>query len=1200
MKNLPTLSFTFLCIWCAGPASISGEQAPIFLDIQGEDFDKATHRPEWHTLPGQGWYSMEMKHCNGYAVAICDAQSVGSSITYSLDSALPPGKYRFFFHIIKMRSGGKNGVEIIIGDHSWKVIWDGKTYKVRDYSVDAHDFTLTKPARQIRIKSLMIERWSIGDVPEHPIPTIMLDRLMVTNDLRYQVATPGRRQVVALPDDGVTTAKETERQPILPGNRLANGSFEVGTTTSWLANTGYHNGPFLNRGNLVKTNPHHGRQCLEIGAPGSGVMSEMFRGHTGELVNVTVSLRSSGTTKATIGVYNTRGKSKSLVPKGALVEKEWKTFSGAVELPADSTGRYYIQIVPGGDAANPGKVWIDSVSVGQKAGEAFKTRDAHEVGLMSDRVANIYHSKDSAPAILTLANHGARAWKADLELIVRDHRNIVVLSRPINVTCKPADLLSLPLNIACGRWGIFSAAIHDAGTNQDVAELSTIVLPERKAGGICGFYGKTGDERTAKIMQSLGLPWNGTLADGQARHIREPKDFEALEKVLLVAKKHGIKIQHATEILYHKQQKDVHYEGTLRRHYNAPSLAAIEKDLSAFAERFKDKIDVWNLQDEMTDFKMPYEVYPLYHKIAVDAIRKADPDAVVIVSSEPKHQEQVLKVLGKNYLNAICDANFSAVRGDHYKHALYSQAAKKWDLPLWFSGFSFPTRSMYRTRAEILGLGGRSKTSLYRSPVDTTAAAMTVHRLRYDVERFVLYSAIPTVINPYRLRPTNIFDFDGTAHNVAAAYAAIGNFLQDATDGKLLETPSEELIAFSFQRKGDNWLTFWVGPILKYGEVKYGDYSIDLELTGSLLDSFGNAVPSDVANGRTKIEFEGQPLYFNVGNASAEKIAAAIKSAEFVESISLRGICLGHDSGGTLFRAAVVNRTGEPLSGTLSISEGRGMFVEGGQIQREISDISDAGTKWADIAFRGGLAERRPLSQGVAGLQFARGRISRTSGLWCMPAPRIKTPPALDGRLDDWRGVAPAFIHTTRRASGAYELIQVRRGPNSIGDENDIGASTFARWDEKNLYLALKVKDDDVQFPTGHRGPGTGDHAIISIDTNLMDDLFDPRQSEDDFLIQIRMAGHELQADLINSKNESAKLESAYANIKSGLESGFAIEIVCPWEKLGVAPGVGLTLGFDTTVFDADGSFEVQVEAAWAGFNKSYRNPTGYGQLILR
>ncbi|MDP6361573.1 MAG: hypothetical protein QF473_41125, partial [Planctomycetota bacterium] len=109
MKNLPTLSLTILCIWCAGPASISGEQATVFLDIQGEDFDKATHRPEWHTLPGQGWYSMEMKHCNGYAVAICDAQSVGSSITYSLDSALPPDKYRFFFHIIKMRSGGKNG-----------------------------------------------------------------------------------------------------------------------------------------------------------------------------------------------------------------------------------------------------------------------------------------------------------------------------------------------------------------------------------------------------------------------------------------------------------------------------------------------------------------------------------------------------------------------------------------------------------------------------------------------------------------------------------------------------------------------------------------------------------------------------------------------------------------------------------------------------------------------------------------------------------------------------------------------------------------------------------------------------------------------------------------------------------------------------------------------------------------------------------
>ena len=1200
MNNLSKISLILLGICCASWLPMNGEPEPIFLDIQGEDFDNATHRPDWHTLPGQGWYSMEMKHSNGYAIAICDAQSVGASIDYSLKQALAPGKYRFFLHIIKMRSGGKNGVEVTIGDQSWKVIWDADTYKARDYSVDAHDFTLTNPAQRVTIKTLMIERWSIGDVPEHPIPTIMLDRLMVTNDLRYQVVTPGRREEVSTPEEEQTKATETQLAPIAEGNRIANGSFEVGTTTSWLANTGYHGAAFLTRINLVKTDPQHGQHCLEIATPGAGVFSEMFRGRSGERVNLSISLRGSAPTSVGIFVYDTKGKSVSLAPKGALVESGWKTFSGTVELPPDPTGRYYVQVVPGGDPAKPGSVWIDSVSVGLKEGEAFKTRDVHEVGLMSDRVANIYHDKDTAPAILTLANHAAESWQADLELIVRDHRNIVVLSRPVNVQCGPGAALNLPLDLACGRWGIFSAAIHDAGTNQDVAELSIINLPAREAGGMCGFYGKTGHEWTVKIMQELGTPWNGTLADGEARHIKEPKDFDALEKVFMVAEKHGIKVQHATEILYHQQQKNLHYEGTVRGHYNPPNLAALEKDLYAFALRFKDKIDVWNLQDEMTDFKMPFEVYPLYHKIAVDAVRKADPDAVVIVSSEPNHQEQVLKVLGPEYLNAICDANFSAVHGEHSKHAAYSQLAKEWNVPLWFSGFAFPTRSMYRTRADILGLQEMNKTTLYRSPVDTTAAAMTVHRLRYNVERFVLYSAIPTVINPYRLRPTNIFDFDGTVHNVAAAYSATGNFLQDAIDGQLLETQSEELVAFSFKRNGDHWLAFWVGPILNYGEVRYGDYRLDMELTGSLHDCFGNAVPSEVAGGRTKVEFEGQPLYLNAGSVPVENIAVAMRSAKFIERISLRGICIGTETGGTLFRAAVANSSGDPLSGTLNITEARGMFSEGGQLERDITGISAGDTKWVDIAFREGLAVRRPLSQGVASLQFAGGRVSQTAGLWCMPAPRAAEPPILDGRLDDWKGVAPAFIHTTRRASGSYELIQVRSGPNHIADQDDIGASTFARWDAKNLYLALKVKDDDVRFPTGHTGPWTGDNAIISIDTKLMDDLFDTRQSDDDFLVQIRMTGQDLQALLANSKGETTRLDSAFALVKSGLESGFAIEIICPWEKLGVTPSAGMTLGFDTTVFDADGSFEVQVEAAWAGFNKSYTNPTGYGQLILR
>ncbi|MDP6505820.1 MAG: hypothetical protein QF886_19520, partial [Planctomycetota bacterium] len=274
---------------------IRGER-PVFLQLQGEDYDNATHHPDWNILPGQGWYTMEMKHCNGYAVAICDAQSVGSEITYALKQALPPGKYRFFLHIIKMRSGGKNGVEISFGKDTWKVIWDGSTYKIRDYAVDPHDLTLTKPVKQFRIKTLMVERWSIGDVPEHPIPSIMLDRITITNDLQQQVITPGRRQDVGLPDELKAASKTTKAETtfeIRKGQRIRNGSFEVGTSAAWFGNCSYRHGRgVLRPSNRVRTKPAHGEWCLEVPASGFGVFSEMFRGRTGETVHVSLELRS--------------------------------------------------------------------------------------------------------------------------------------------------------------------------------------------------------------------------------------------------------------------------------------------------------------------------------------------------------------------------------------------------------------------------------------------------------------------------------------------------------------------------------------------------------------------------------------------------------------------------------------------------------------------------------------------------------------------------------------------------------------------------------------------------------------------------------------------------------------------------------------------------------------------------------------------
>ena len=1192
----------------------AGAGKDFLIQFQGEDFDDAAHHPDWNIRPGQGWYSMEMKHCNGYAVAICDTQSVGASMSYSLKKSIPPGKYRFFLHIIKMRSGGKNGLEITIGDQTWKVIWDGSTYKIRDYAIDAHDFILTKPANRIVFRSLLIERWSIGDVPEHPIPTIMIDRIMVTGDLRQQVIKAGRRQEVGLPEEvkAATAAKKTSKTKtkigaIASGNRIANGSFEVANTTTWFGNCSYRHGIYaLRPKNRVKEKPVHGEWCLDIPASGFGVFSEMFRGVSGEPVEVSLHLRSSTPVTVRLSVISSKDiYGVNLSPKGVKVTGEWQKISKNVKLPADASGRYYLQVsidTPERSSDLSAKIWLDAASVSTKARAEYESRDLHEAGLSSDKVANIYHDRNRVEALLSLSNHDRKTWNTRLELVIRDHRNLVVGRKPITMKCASGKSLRQATDISCGRWGIFSAIVHDKAAGKDLGEISYIVIPkrERKTPGMCGFYGQTGDPWTMAIFKELGVGWNGTLADGWTRHIGGPKDFDQIANNLAVSAKHGVKIQYATEILYHKQQKNLHYEGTRGRHHHPPSVAGLEKDLFEFARRLKNDVAVWNLQDETANFKIPVDVYPLYHKVATDAIRRADPDAVVIVSSEPEFQEQVLKVLGRDYLDAICDAAFSPGGGARYRHEPFAELAREWKLPLWFSGFGFTTRTMYRTRAEIMGYRPEDSNYNYRSPVDRAAAAITVNRLDFGATRFVLYSAIPSILNPYRLRPTNIYDFDGTVNNVAASYAAICAFLEDASDGKKLETPHEDLSSYAFRLNDEDWLTFWVDPGLNYGNIRYGKYTLDIDLKGELLDSFGNPYEATVEGTTTSVQFEGQPLYFRLGKTGHDKIATAIKNARYTVMFALRGFCVGDAEGGTSFRIVAANHSKQSMKGTLVISESRGIFPEEGRIERNVKKLKPGKKIELDIACCDGLAVRRPLTQGSASASFGGGRYSSSFGIWSMPAQSVGNSPKLDGRLDDWKGIAPAFIYTTHRASGGYQLMQVRRGTGHIRDQHDTGCSIFVQWDQQNLYLALKVQDDDLQFPKNEKEPGKGDQLTVCIDADLSGDLFDSKMSEDDFLISIKFAAESLQVTLVDSNGQRSPLGAAHALVKSGLENGYVVELVCPWDKLGVRPRPGTTLGFDTTLYDADGSPDIQTESAWAGFNSGLLNPTGWGQLILR
>jgi len=74
--------------------------------------------------------------------------------------------------------------------------------------------------------------------------------------------------------------------------------------------------------------------------------------------------------------------------------------------------------------------------------------------------------------------------------------------------------------------------------------------------------------------------------------------------------------------------------------------------------------------------------------------------------------------------------------------------------------------------------------------------------------------------------------------------------------------------------------------------------------------------------------------------------------------------------------------------------------------------------------------------------------------------PRLQTPPALDGKLDEWQDMLP--FHCNRP-----EQVQITRDWQGV---DDLSAVVYTAWDKDNFYLAAKVLDDNAVRTRGWIG----------------------------------------------------------------------------------------------------------------------------------
>jgi hypothetical protein len=205
-------------------------------------------------------------------------------------------------------------------------------------------------------------------------------------------------------------------------------------------------------------------------------------------------------------------------------------------------------------------------------------------------------------------------------------------------------------------------------------------------------------------------------------------------------------------------------------------------------------------------------------------------------------------------------------------------------------------------------------------------------------------------------------------------------------------------------------------------------------------------------------------------------------------------------------------------------------------------------------------------------------------------APRLDTPPTIDGNLSEWK------------LKGRAETAVF--GQDRVRSEGDSSSRFTVAWDKEYLYLAARVFDQKyVQNATG-RNLYKGDSLEILLDKNLTGDYYDRELNNDDFQIGISpgspAVGQNVEVYIWYPK----KLRGNPAGVVVAAvptEDGYDVEIALSWDIFGINPKDGQHYGFAFSVSDNDKKTGENVQESLVSSvpGRKLTDPTTWGDLKL-
>lgn len=210
-----------------------------------------------------------------------------------------------------------------------------------------------------------------------------------------------------------------------------------------------------------------------------------------------------------------------------------------------------------------------------------------------------------------------------------------------------------------------------------------------------------------------------------------------------------------------------------------------------------------------------------------------------------------------------------------------------------------------------------------------------------------------------------------------------------------------------------------------------------------------------------------------------------------------------------------------------------------------------------------------------------------------VPAYYLEDPPKIDSHLTDWDiGIQKIITH-------------VVYGEDKHSGELDSSGTVVIGWDEDNLYLGLRIKDDTYVQIADKQNIYKGDSFEILLDTHVSSDYYLASLNWDDYQIGISPGKGNPSATKTEcyiwypAAKEGSTCEIEAAAKETG--KGYFLEMAIPWDLFDITPVEGRAYGFALSISDNDNAGKAVQQSMVSNVStRSFLDPTTWGDLILK